>query len=62
MAVKYISPSESATFKGITLQPPAIPVMPKELFALAAAIPEQAVPCPGSALLSIGLLSLSPKS
>ena len=47
---------------GMMLHPPAIPETPSALFAIAAATPAQAVPCPGEAELSSGLVSLSPQS
>ena len=62
MAEKYMEPALLATFTGMIEQPPAAPATPTPLPAIAAATPAQAVPCPGLPLLSMGLLSLSPKS
>ncbi len=44
MAVKYIEPALSATFRGMMLQSPAMPAVPRLLLAMAAATPAQAVP------------------
>jgi len=60
MDEKNIDPALFATFSGMMLAPPAIPAAPSPLFWIEAATPAQAVPWPALALLSSGLLSLSP--
>src|SRR5262245_29847878 len=56
------APELFVTFIGMIEQPGADPHEPLPLFALAAAMPAQAVPWPGVAELSCGFESLSPVS
>jgi hypothetical protein len=57
---KNICPALLATLSGMIRQPGAAPHAPRPLLASAAATPAHAVPCPGDAELSSGLLSPLP--